>query len=152
MLEIRPASASEPPGSGLLEAMVLELAEVYGMRIDIPEMPRASPAELGPPGGAFLVVWLDGEPVGCGGVKRLSAEVCEIKRMYIAPEARGRGLAVELLSALERSARELGYVVARLDTGPEQPHAQSMYERAGYEPIENFNANPMASFWGEKRL
>ncbi len=69
-----------------------------------------------------------------------------------APAARGRGHARELLRALEDAARDLGYGVVRLDTGPRQPHAQAMYESAGYRPIGNFNANPVASFWGEKRL
>jgi GNAT superfamily N-acetyltransferase len=152
MLEIRPASASEPPGSDLLEAMVVEMSQLYGGRIDVPEMPRATPADMGAPGGTFLVVWLDGEPVGCGGVKRLPDGACEIKRMYIAPDARGRGLARRLLVALEDAARELGYETARLDTGPKQPHAQRTYEAAGYRAIGNFNANPVASFWGEKQL
>ncbi len=68
------------------------------------------------------------------------------------PEARGAGIARRLLEALEDEARRLGYTIARLDTGPAQPHAQRLYERAGYRPIGNFNANPFASFWGEKRL
>jgi GNAT superfamily N-acetyltransferase len=70
----------------------------------------------------------------------------------VVPAARGRGVARELLGGLEDAARELGYAVARLDTGPYQPQAQRLYERAGYEPIGNFNENPFASFWGEKAL
>jgi GNAT superfamily N-acetyltransferase len=132
--------------------MVLEMADLYGGRIDVPEMPSATPADMAPPAGAFLVVWDSGDAVGCGGLKALSDGACEIKRMYVAPRVRGRGLAVRLLAALEDTARELGYTVARLDTGPLQPHAQRMYEAAGYRPIGNFNANPVASFWGEKRL
>ena len=72
--------------------------------------------------------------------------------MYVVPDMRGRGLAGELLVALEDEARRLGYRIARLDTGPRQPHAQRLYENAGYRPIGNFNANPFASFWGEKPL
>ena len=72
--------------------------------------------------------------------------------MFVLQSARGRGVARELLVELERRARELGYSVARLDTGPRQPRAQRMYERAGYVAVENFNANPVASFFGEKRL
>jgi GNAT superfamily N-acetyltransferase len=72
--------------------------------------------------------------------------------MFVVPAARRQGLAGELLSALEDAARELGYSVARLDTGPRQPHAEAFYRAAGYEPIENFNGNPVASFFGEKRL
>jgi GNAT superfamily N-acetyltransferase len=70
----------------------------------------------------------------------------------VVPQARGRGLARELLAALEDEARSLGYELARLDTGPRQPHAERMYRAAGYAEIGNFNANPFASFWGEKRL
>jgi GNAT superfamily N-acetyltransferase len=72
--------------------------------------------------------------------------------MYVVPGARGRGVAKELLVALENEARALGYSVARLDTGPHQPHAEKMYRDAGYADIANFNANPFASYWGEKRL
>jgi hypothetical protein len=57
-----------------------------------------------------------------------------------------------LLAALEDAARGLGYEVARLDTGPLQPHAEALYRSAGYAEIANFNANPVASFFGEKRL
>ena len=70
----------------------------------------------------------------------------------VVPKARGRGHASRLLKGLEEEARRLGYVIARLDTGVHQPVAQAMYERAGYAPIGNFNANPFASFWGEKAL
>ena len=72
--------------------------------------------------------------------------------MYVVPAARGRGVARELLGALEARARALGYTVGRLDTGPRQPAAQHLYESAGYKQIENFNANPVATFFGEKRL
>ena len=72
--------------------------------------------------------------------------------MYVVPEARGRGVARELLVALEELARDMGYAVARLDTGAKQPGAQRMYERAGYVPRSDYNGNPYASFWGEKRL
>ena len=58
----------------------------------------------------------------------------------------------ELLAALEALARDLGYAVARLDTGAEQPRAQRMFERAGFAPVPDYNGNPYAAFWGEKRL
>jgi GNAT superfamily N-acetyltransferase len=115
-------------------------------------MPKAGPAEMSPPGGAFIVGYDDDTAVCCGGIKRLPDGACEIKRMFVVGEACGHGVARELLTELERRARELGYSVARLDTGPRQPRAQGMYERAGYVAIENFNANPVASFFGEKRL
>ena len=77
---------------------------------------------------------------------------CEIKRMYVVPDERGKGLARVLLHALEDAARGLGYQIARLDTGPRQPHAQGLYENEGYRTVPNFNGNPVATFFGEKRL
>lgn len=145
------ADAAQPPASELLEAMVSELEPLYG-RIDVPQAPSATPADFAPPGGSFLIGYQDGEPVCVGGIKRLPDGACEIKRMYVVPQARGRGVARKLLEALEDEARSLGYELARLDTGPRQPHAERMYRAAGYAEIGNFNANPFASFWGEKRL
>ncbi len=72
--------------------------------------------------------------------------------MYVIPEARGRGVARLLLVALEERGRELGYTIARLDTGPKQPSARHLYESAGYAAIPNFNGNPVATFFGEQRL
>lgn len=152
-LAIRSCPATAEPATTLMRAMAAEIAEIYdGLVIDGPDMPKAGPAELGPPGGDLLVGSLGGRAVCCGAIKRLSDDACELKRMYVAPPARGRGVARALLAALEQRARELGYRVARLDTGPRQPQAVRLYEEAGYVPIANFNANPMATFFGEKRL
>jgi GNAT superfamily N-acetyltransferase len=144
----------QEPAASLATAMRAEMASLYdGLNLDDGAMPKAGPAELGPPGGIFLVGFDASErPVCCGGIKRLSDEVCEIKRMYVVPAVRGRGVGRELLDALERQARRLGYRTARLDTGPRQPRAERIYRLAGYRPIQNFNANPVASFFGEKRL
>ena len=141
------------PGGMLAQAMRDEIAVLYdGLELDGDTMPKAGQAELSPPGGAFLVGWIDGEPVCCGGVKRLDERTCEIKKMYVVPEMRGRGVARSLLHALEQAARDLGYAVARLDTGPRQGNARGLYEAEGYREIENFNRNPVAAFWGEKPL
>jgi ribosomal protein S18 acetylase RimI-like enzyme len=72
--------------------------------------------------------------------------------MYVAPSARRRGVARTLLAALEDAARDRGYAFVRLDTGPRQQHAVALYASAGYTEIANFNANPIAAYWGEKRL
>lgn len=130
-----------------------EIAATYdGLELDGPEMPRAGPAELSPPSGAFIVGRVDGAPVCCGGLKRLADGTCEIKKMYVVPQARGRGVARTLLHQLEDRARQLGYEVVRLDTGPRQAHARALYEGEGYQAIENFNGNPVATFFGEKHL
>jgi GNAT superfamily N-acetyltransferase len=152
MLTFKALEADEPPASELLEAMVAEMGELYGGRIDATGMPTATPADMGPPHGRFLVGFDDGEPVCAGGVKDLGDGVAEIKRMYVVPHARSRGVARALLGALEDAARELGYSCVRLDTGARQPRARAMYERAGYRSIGDYNANPYAAFWGEKEL
>ena len=152
-IEFRVASVDDGPGGELAQAMRDEIAEIYdGLELDGPSMPKAGAEELSPPGGAFIVGLRDGEPVCCGGVKRLTTEICEIKKMYVVPEARGQGVARILLHELETTALALGYPVARLDTGPKQVHAQALYRSEGYEEVEDFNGNPVAVFWGEKRL
>jgi GNAT superfamily N-acetyltransferase len=151
-VEIREVPADRSPAAELLEAMVAEISEMYGGRIDEGAVPSAGPADFAPPGGVFVVLYDDGRPVAGGGVKRLGDDVGEIKRMYVVPEARGRGIARELLTALEEAALALGYTRVRLDTGRLQPHARALYDSAGYREIPDYNDNPFASFWGEKEL
>jgi GNAT superfamily N-acetyltransferase len=152
VLRFEPVPADVPPARDLIAAMVAEMAALYGP-IDGTGMPSATPADFAPPRGRFLVGFDEARTaVCCGGVKGLGDGAAEIKRMFVVPAARRRGVARRLLGALEDSARELGYAVVRLDTGPLQPHAQALYEAAGYCAIGNFNANPVASFWGEKWL
>jgi GNAT superfamily N-acetyltransferase len=144
----------QDPARSLVLAMRAEIATLYkDVDLDGPEMPKAGPRELGPPGGVFLVGFdSHGKPVCGGGVKDLGSGACEIKRMYVVPDARRKGHARALLIALEDAARDLGYRIARLDTGPSQPSSERMYREAGYQPIENFNGNPLATFFGEKAL
>jgi GNAT superfamily N-acetyltransferase len=152
-IDFRSASVDGGPGGELAQAMREEIATLYdGLELDGPSMPRAGAEELSAPGGAFIVGWRDGEAICCGGLKRLSEDTCEIKKMYVVPAARGQGTARILLHALERTALELGYAIARLDTGPKQVRAQYLYEDEGYQAIADFNDNPVAVFWGEKRL
>lgn len=153
MIDFRSGRVDAGDGGALVRAMVAEMEALYdGLDIRSPSMPKAGPEELNPPAGEFLVGYLDRLPVCCGGIKRLSADVCEFKRMFVVPEMRGRGLARMLLGALEARASELGFTIARLDTGPRQLAAQHIYRSAGYQEIPNFNANPIAAFAGEKRL
>jgi GNAT superfamily N-acetyltransferase len=145
------ADAGAPPASELIEAMIAELVTMYG-RIDGAGTPSATPRDFAPPGGSFLVGSIAGEPVTGGGLKRLAPGLAEIKRMYVVPAHRGRGVATELLAALENAAVDLGYSTVRLDTGPFQTHARRLYERSGYVTIPDYNANPHADYWGEKHL
>ena len=150
-IDFRTADAAQSPASELLAAMVAEMNELYG-NIEFPGMPSATPADFAPPAGAFLVGFHDDEPVCAGGIKRIAPEAAEIKRMYVVPAARRRGVGRALLRALENAARERGYAVVRLDTGPLQRGAMVLYADEGYTEIANFNANPIAAYWGEKAL
>jgi GNAT superfamily N-acetyltransferase len=142
---------ADPPASELLAEMRLELNDVYETFSRLDNPPLAAD-ELRPPGGVYLVGFEGDQAVAGGGLRRLSDEVAEIKRMYVRPPARSRGVARALLSALEDTAVSLGYRAARLDTGPRQVHGLALYRSAGYVDVEPYNENPFACFWGEKRL
>ena len=88
--------------------------------------------------GAFLVAYIDDKPVGCGAVRRTEPGVAEIKRMYVAPRARGRGVGKRIVVELEAEARQLGVRRLVLETGPRQPEAIAIYERAGFVEIPLF--------------
>jgi GNAT superfamily N-acetyltransferase len=151
MARFAPGDPEEAPASELLAEMAAELNALYwtDSRLDLP---RVEPFELRPPEGIYLVGWEGESAVAGGGLRHLDDGVAEIKRMFVRPPARSRGLAGALLEALEDQARSLGYDRARLDTGPKQAHAITLYTRAGYLPVEPYNVNPFACFWGEKDL
>ena len=111
-------------------------------------------ADFERPDGAFVVGWEGEEPVACGGVIRYDEATAEIRRMYVAPAARGRGLSRLLLASLEDEARELGYSFVRLETGNRQPEAVKLYASSGFEPIPRFGpfVDDPRSLCFEKRL
>ncbi|NNE72694.1 MAG: GNAT family N-acetyltransferase [Acidimicrobiales bacterium] len=94
----------------------------------------------------------DARPVGCGAVTSLSAELSEVKRMWIAPSHRGRGLGGRLLAELEAHARQLGHTEACLDTNENLPNAIAMYRHYGYADVARYNDNPYATHFFRKRL
>jgi GNAT superfamily N-acetyltransferase len=146
-----PCPPAEQPAVGLIEAMVGELVELYG--IGDGELGVALQLdEMGPPGGVYLVGRAGSEVVAGGGLRTVGHGLGEIKRMYVVPAWRGLGIARELLGALQEAARGLGMTRVRLDTGPKQPAARHLYESSGFVTIENYNANPHAAYWGEKVL
>ena len=137
MLRLAPLPLSDPTARELERQLNDEIVVRYDA--DEPEAPL-DPAEFAPPAGVFLVAWLevdggDQEAVGCAGIRRRDDAVCELKRMFVAPAARGRGVGRALLEALEEEAVERGYAALWLETGLRQPEAISLYESAGYEPI-----------------
>lgn len=118
----------------LTDALEAELKSRYGGQGGSGSEPP--PSDFEPPEGAFVVAELEGQAVGCGGVCRYDASTAELRRMYVAPDARGNGISRLVLAALELEARELGYRALRLETGSAQPEAIGLYTSAGFERID----------------
>ena len=85
-----------------------------------------------------LVLYTEGEPVGCGAIKAMDTDCMEVKRMFIKEEYRRKGLAAKILSSLEKWAFELGYKKCVLETGKRQPEAVNLYTKNGYKLIPNY--------------
>lgn len=112
----------------------------------------ALPHEVRPPAGQFFVVYVDGRAIGCGGVKHHADAPAEIKRMWIAPSARGLGLGRRMLETLESCAREGGARVARIETSAVLTEALALYRATGWSEVPRFNDEPFADHWLEKTL
>ena len=109
-------------------------------------------SDLTPPRGLVLIARLGGRPVGSAALKLHAEGVGEIKRMWVSPDARGRGLGGRLLAALESRAVEAGKPVTRLETNGTLTEAIAMYRRRGYREVEPFNDERYADHWFEKDL
>lgn len=85
-----------------------------------------------------IVAYEDETPVACGAIKEFERGVMEVKRMYTAPQSRGKGIAGKVLTELEKWARELEYGKCILETGKRQTEAVALYKKCGYNPIPNY--------------
>ena len=135
-LEVRRADVLSTAAEQLFAALNAELTERY------PEEGAnhfsLHSEEVAEGRGALFIAYVDGCSVGCGAVRRIEPGVAEIKRMYVAPGARGHGVGRQVLSALEAEARRLGAIRLVLETGPRQLEAIALYSRAGFSPIPLF--------------
>jgi GNAT superfamily N-acetyltransferase len=148
-IEIRIEPASTPAESALIAALDHDILRRYPGEpvngIDAPEFERS--------GGVFAVGYVDGTPAACGAF-RPWGDAAEVKRMFVAPEFRGRGLARKMLQFLEAEATRRGYTRAVLETGTGQPEAIGLYTSAGWQPIAVFGpyvGSPISTCF-EKRL
>ena len=112
----------------------------------------ADAQELVPPAGALIVARLGDRPIGCGAIKLHGDAPAELKRMWVAPTARGLGVGRRMLHELESYARSVGVVVVRLETNRTLTEAIALYRRSGYVEVGAFNAEPYAHHWFEKRV
>nr|WP_295933855.1 GNAT family N-acetyltransferase [uncultured Dyadobacter sp.] len=85
-----------------------------------------------------VVCYVEEKPVGCGAIKAFDNGAMEVKRMYVAPDGRKKGIATHVLSELERWAKEMGYRKCVLETGKRQPEAIALYEKNGYARTPNY--------------
>jgi GNAT superfamily N-acetyltransferase len=122
------------------QTLIALVQEEYVERYGGPDETVLDAAEFVAPRGAFFVGYLEGEPVVCGGWRSLADQpgTAEIKRMYVAPTHRNRGLARVLLAHIEDSVRAAGYARLWLETGLNQPEAMALYGSSGYEPIDGY--------------
>ena len=156
MLDIRAVPLDHPDAQLLVGRALAFYAGLYGGSGDDDPMDAAT---FMPPEGVFLVGYLDGQPVVTGGWRRVglarmgTSATGEIKRMYVADDARGLGLARTMLARLERIAREAGLEALILSTGQPQVEAIGLYTSAGYEPVEPFGhyaASPLVRCFGKR--
>ncbi|MDX6475059.1 MAG: hypothetical protein QOH95_570 [Gaiellaceae bacterium] len=152
MIVVRVANPRDPGARWCLEQYFTELNERFDAGFDPSRSISADWGELMLPAGLLLVARLRGTPVGCGGLKLHGKAPAEIKRMWVAPAARGLGLGRRLLNELENRAREAGARSARLETNGALTEAISLYRAAGYREVEAFNDEPYAHHWFEKLL
>jgi DNA-binding MarR family transcriptional regulator len=129
-----------------------ELAERFEGGFDPAKSLAPTLDEFAPPRGTFLIMRLLGEPVGCGGFKFDPPDSAYVKRMWIAPDARGLGLGRRLLHELEQRARALGYRKLRLETERALTEAQQLYRNSGFREVPPFNDEIYAHHWFEKTL
>ncbi len=156
-LEVRAVGFGERDAQALVAEVQAEYVVRYGG-------PDETPLEVGvfdPPSGAFFVGYVDGAPVTMGGWRfrpetfALGGLAAEVKRMYVVPAARRRGLARVMLAHLETTARVAGAEVMVLETGLRQPEAIGLYESAGYVPVEAFGHyawSPTSRYFGKALL
>ena len=149
---IRPVDPEHVDAQYCLAEYVAELNRRSTRRFDPSVGATALPHEVRPPAGAFFVAYLRDEAIGCGAVKHHADAPAEIKRMWLAPQARGLGLGRRLLETLEECALAGGAQVAHIETSDVLTEAISLYRSAGWVEVPAFNDEPFADHWFEKPL
>jgi DNA-binding MarR family transcriptional regulator/GNAT superfamily N-acetyltransferase len=151
-VEITAVDPEHPDARYCLAEYVAELNRRSERGFDPSAGATALPHEVRPPAGEFFVAYLHGDPIGCGAVKHHADAPTEIKRMWIAPAARGLGLGRRLLQHLEACARAAGGTIAHIETSAVLAEALALYRSAGWVEVAAFNDEPFADHWLEKTL
>jgi putative acetyltransferase len=140
--------AESPAQIGQARKLFLEYAESLGFSLCFQNFDQelaALPGDYAPPGGRLLLCEYQGETSGCVALHALSAEICEMKRLYLRPRFRGKSLGRALAEHIIAEARQIGYRRMRLDTiEPVMKDAVAMYRRLGFREIAPYCINPVA--------
>jgi len=142
-----------PYDDPLAQHLVGLVQQEYVVRYGGPDAAVVDPAEFLPPAGVFLVAEVDGVPAGCGAWRALPSGEAEIKRVYVAPGFRRKGLAQLIVAALEDGAARAGHRSVILNTGQEQPEALALYGHLGYTSVPGYGiyaCAPGAVFLGKE--
>jgi putative acetyltransferase len=139
--------AESPAQIAQARQLFLEYAESLGFSLCFQGFDQelaGLPGHYAPPDGRLLVAEYRGELAGCVALHKLEAEICEMKRLYLRPQLRGRGVGRALTETLISEARVIGYRKMRLDTvEPKMPNAVALYRRLGFVEIEPYRVNPI---------
>jgi GNAT superfamily N-acetyltransferase len=154
---IEPLDVTSPVAVALLREYFTDVVGRFRGRVPTDAeldqvMAEESSERLAGESGVFLVVRDADRLVGCVGLREIAPGVCEIKRMYVRPEVRGRGIGAALLAEAEGAARARGAREIRLDTMAGLTEARSLYAARGYVEVERYNDNPYAEHWYAKPL
>lgn len=101
------------------------------------------PGKYQPPDGRLYLAPEGGQAAGCAGLRKIEEGVCELKRLYVRPQYRGRGIGRQLTVQAVKDAHEIGYGRMRLDTLPSMDRAQELYRNLGFKPIAPYTNNPV---------
>ncbi|MFD1694795.1 bifunctional helix-turn-helix transcriptional regulator/GNAT family N-acetyltransferase [Roseibium aestuarii] len=142
----------DPVSRYCLEEYYAELNRRFDGGFDVKRSADPDAKDMIPPRGSFLVCLSDGMPLACVGLKGTDKGYAEIKRLWVAPAARGLGLARRMMADTEARARELGISVLRLDTNKRLPEAIDFYRKDGWVEIDRFNDDPYPDYFFEKLL
>jgi DNA-binding MarR family transcriptional regulator/GNAT superfamily N-acetyltransferase len=152
LVEMVAVAAGDAEARWCLDEYFGELASRFEEGFDPSRDKAGEMNEMTPPAGVFMLARLEGDPVGCGGLKRIDETTGEIKRVWTAPTARGLGVARRIVRRLEAAARDMGLKGVRLDTNRALTEAQALYRAEGYREVARFGDNPYAHHWFAKEL
>lgn len=133
MLQLLRTHSDNPFFTGLTAVLDKELAGLYPL-----QQHEYAPHNKMPGNATTVIALWNDVPVGCGCFKKIDDETIEIKRMFVDPEHRGKGIAGTILTELEKWAKELSFSKARLETGTKQEAAIHLYQKMGYHITENY--------------